>query len=85
MMIFSLKILLLISFLWLKIVHLTVDRNLYIIGGQRGEYLNDFFAINVDTLTVNFLSDRVSSGLLQYVSLVPLLLQKNVLLFLYVT
>ena len=38
----------------------SVDRHLYIIGGQRGEYLNDFFAINVDTLTVNFLNDRVS-------------------------
>ena len=37
------------------------DRHLYIIGGQRGEYLNDFFAINVDTLTVNFLNDRVCS------------------------
>ena len=48
---------------WLKLPF-SVDRNLYIIGGQRGEYLNDFFAINVDTLTVNFLTDRVSVGLL---------------------
>ncbi len=50
---------------WLKLPF-SVDRNLYIIGGQRGEYFNDFFAINVDTLTVNFLTDRVSSGLLQF-------------------
>jgi len=40
----------------------SVDRNLYIIGGQRGEYLNDFFAINVDTLTVNFLTDRINQS-----------------------
>jgi len=41
----------------------SADRNLYVIGGQRSEYLNDFFAINVDTLTVNFLSTKMNNNI----------------------
>jgi len=42
----------------------SVDRNLYIFGGQRkrDEYLNDFFRYNVDTGDVVFLSDGCSGS-----------------------
>ncbi|XP_023324449.1 muskelin [Eurytemora carolleeae] len=42
----------------------SVDRNLYIFGGQRkrDEYLNDFFTFNVDTHEIKFLSDGITSS-----------------------
>ena len=41
----------------------TVDRCLYIFGGQRkrDEYLNDFFTFHVDTEVVRFLTDGSSN------------------------
>ena len=41
----------------------TADRNLYIFGGQRkrDEYMNDFFTVNVDNETINFLSDGLNN------------------------
>jgi len=42
----------------------TADRNLYIFGGQRkrDEYMNDFFTVNVDNETINFLSDGLNNS-----------------------